>query len=218
MGPFPVVTLALSSLVAVAAEAVETAGRFDVLVVTRIHDLAPAPVVDASLLLADAGSTRSVLLITAAALVALGAARSWRLLCALALAVGAEQLIVAGLKGLLERPRPAAHDAFAHAAGFSLPSGHAAASAVLLGLLAWTLAPRVRPALGLAVMAGACSFVLLMGASRVALGVHYPSDVMAGWLTGAAIAAAAWVLSGRLWPALAAEPQTTSTSKLITPT
>jgi membrane-associated phospholipid phosphatase len=198
MEPALPLSVALANLLAVAAEAVETVGRFDVLVVARVHDLAPAALIDASLWMANAGSSRSILLITAAALVALAATRSWRPLCALALAVGAEQLVVDVLKGLLERPRPAGADAFSHAAGFSLPSGHSAASAVLFGMLAWAVARHVRPALGVAVLASAFTFIALMGASRVALGVHYPSDVLAGWLTGAAIAAAAWAVTGRI--------------------
>ena len=198
MGLLLAPTVALAGMLAAAEEGAEVAGQLDVVAVARVHDLSPAPLVDASLWLATAGSSRSILLITAVSLLALAASRSWRVLCALALAVGAEQVVVAALKGFLERPRPTGDNAFAHAAGFSLPSGHAAASAALFGLLAWAVARSARPAVSAAVLAGACTFILLMGASRVVLGVHYPSDVLAGWLAGAAIASVAWLLTGRL--------------------
>jgi undecaprenyl-diphosphatase len=42
--------------------------------------------------------------------------------------------------------------------------------------------------------------VVAIGLSRVYLGVHYPSDVLAGWITGAAIGTAAWIAHARLHP------------------
>ena len=67
---------------------------------------------------------------------------------------------------------------------FSLPSGHAANSAALYGamaLVAGTIFWRRRKA----IRAAAALLVLAVGVSRVVLGVHWPSDVVAGWLVGA---------------------------------
>lgn len=87
------------------------------------------------------------------------------------------------LKLAFSRPRPSLTAHLAHAGGFSFPSGHAMASAAIYGALAVvavTRFPRQRWW-----WVGACSaFVLCIGASRVYLGVHYPSDVIAGWALG----------------------------------
>ena len=69
---------------------------------------------------------------------------------------------------------------------YSFPSGHAMNSMAVmtaLVLLAWDTRWR-----GLMMVTGAC-FILLVGSSRIYLGVHYPSDILAGWL-----ASSAWVV------------------------
>ncbi|WP_022662412.1 phosphatase PAP2 family protein [Paucidesulfovibrio longus] len=75
-------------------------------------------------------------------------------------------------------------------AGTSYPSGHAA-NTMCLALLALRLWPRMRPSLRGALLA----LPLLVGYSRVYLGKHYPTDVLAGWLFGMVIA----VLVGLAW-------------------
>lgn len=81
-----------------------------------------------------------------------------------------------------------------HETGHGLPSGHAATAALLWGGLAivlpcWTLARRA---------AVAATVVALVALSRVVLGVHYPVDVVAGALLGAAILLAGWYGVARL--------------------
>jgi undecaprenyl-diphosphatase len=99
-----------------------------------------------------------------------------------------------GLKQLFGRERPEMVYRAVEAANPSFPSGHAMLSAVVfltLGALAARFAPRRRVkalALGAAVLLS-----LLVGASRVYLGVHWTSDVLAGWSVGAAWAMACWL-------------------------
>ncbi|MBO9560982.1 MAG: phosphatase PAP2 family protein [Caulobacter sp.] len=99
-----------------------------------------------------------------------------------------------GLKQLFGRERPDLVYRAVEAANPSFPSGHAMLSAVVfltLGALAARFAPRKRVkalALGAAVLLS-----LLVGASRIYLGVHWTSDVLAGWSLGAAWAMACWV-------------------------
>lgn len=100
----------------------------------------------------------------------------------LVVTIGLMGLVTEGAKYLAGRPRPAT--ALAHAASTSFPSGHALG--VVVGVLAlltvfWAgLSPRMRTVLA---VAGAL-LIFLVGAGRVVLNVHHPSDVMAGWALG----------------------------------
>jgi undecaprenyl-diphosphatase len=93
------------------------------------------------------------------------------------------------VKELVERPRPP-WPHLAPAAGYSFPSGHTLNSTVTYGLLA-LLAWRTRLAVLARRTAVAIGVVLpfLIGVSRIALGVHYPTDVLGGWLAGIAFLA-----------------------------
>lgn len=106
------------------------------------------------------------------------------------------------LKQLVSRARPTFTDPVTVAGGYSFPSGHAlnsmAFAACAVVLLHPVLARRGRTLLwGLA-----AAFVLLVGFDRIALGVHYVSDVLAGWTVGLAtvLATAAMFDRGRLRP------------------
>jgi undecaprenyl-diphosphatase len=94
----------------------------------------------------------------------------------------------AGLLNLLlklsfARPRPALWSRLAAASGYSFPSGHAMASAAVYVALAMVVAAS-RPSARAAVAVVAGVLVVAIGVSRVYLGVHYPSDVLAGWILG----------------------------------
>lgn len=105
----------------------------------------------------------------------------------LVVAVSAGGLLLAPLlKLVFERPRPAPTEHIVLVDSWSFPSAHSANSMVVLGLLT-VLAVRERPGRlrrTLLVAIGAL-LVLTVGFSRVYLGVHWPSDVLAGWLVGA---------------------------------
>jgi membrane-associated phospholipid phosphatase len=91
-------------------------------------------------------------------------------------------LVTVAAKGLVNRPRPSTR--LVAAASSSFPSGHALeATAALLALLAFLL-PMMSRAIGRVAAAVAALSLLLVGAARVALNVHYPSDVLAGWSLG----------------------------------
>ena len=106
------------------------------------------------------------------------------------------------LKQAFAQPRPsdlAPGIALAEASGFGLPSGHAQGAVVLWGLLALQAVRRGAQArycgAGRWLWAPAAALMLAVGLSRVYLGVHFPTDVLAGWAVGAAVlGAAAWAL------------------------
>ena len=102
------------------------------------------------------------------------------------IALAGSGLLNVAAKHYFGRARPSLWESIAPESTFSFPSGHAMGSmtlAAVLVLLAWPTRWRWW-VLGLA-----AAFVLMVGASRIYLGVHYPSDILAGWA-----AALAWVM------------------------
>ncbi|MFB7470595.1 phosphatase PAP2 family protein [Kitasatospora sp. NPDC056184] len=102
----------------------------------------------------------------------------------------AGQLLRQGLMHGFGRPRPPAADWAFTPDGFAFPSGHAFTAATCAGLLAVAVARTHRRARRRAT-ALALAFAVVIGATRVYLGVHWPLDVLAGWLL-----ATAWLLLG----------------------
>jgi undecaprenyl-diphosphatase len=93
-------------------------------------------------------------------------------------------------KAAVDRARPNLPDPVAAAHGTSFPSGHAQAATVGCGILVLIFLPVVRRARRTSLYAGAALVVALIGFSRIALGVHYVSDVLGGIVLGAA-----WLLA-----------------------
>lgn len=131
------------------------------------------------------GSGAFTLSLTAVCAALLAARRRWAefgvLLAGMALiSVGFHEI-----KDAVDRPRPP--DPLVDSAGSSFPSGHAARS-VLYVWLAVTIVLRLRPGMAraAAVVAVGIALTVVVGLSRVYLGVHYLSDVSGGWALGAA--------------------------------
>ncbi|QDJ10827.1 Membrane phosphatase, PAP2 family [Roseomonas mucosa] len=103
------------------------------------------------------------------------------------------------VKLAFERPRPDVVPHMVEVFTASFPSGHAMLSAVTY-LTLGALMTRIQagPRLKLYVMAVAVAVTLLVGASRIYLGVHWPTDVLAGWCLGAAWALSCWLVALRL--------------------
>lgn len=102
------------------------------------------------------------------------------------LAVGGNSLLNPALKQLFERARPAADQAYLAASGYSFPSGHSSGALVAYGMWA-CLAQRALPARWRPVAFGAAVLMIgTVGTSRLFLGVHYASDVLAGYASGMA--------------------------------
>ncbi|MFF2654892.1 phosphatase PAP2 family protein [Streptomyces sp. NPDC058045] len=109
-----------------------------------------------------------------------------------AVAVVAANLLQQGLKAAVGRPRPHWSHPVDSAHYAAYPSGHAMTAAVVCGLLLWLLRRRLPHGgpVWRAALAVAAISVLGVGLTRIWLGVHWPSDVLGGWLLGALIVTA----------------------------
>ncbi|MBA3500915.1 MAG: phosphatase PAP2 family protein [Deltaproteobacteria bacterium] len=100
-----------------------------------------------------------------------------------------------GLKLLIGRERPTIVEHIEVVGGLSFPSGHTLLAAVLYPTLGMLIASNLRQRhLKAFVFGVAALLALVVGLTRVYLGVHYPSDVLGGWLLGLAFAVAAGVV------------------------
>jgi undecaprenyl-diphosphatase len=134
--------------------------------------------------------------------------RDWLFLEGWIIALLGGEALNAFLKRLIQRPRPL-HSAIASTQSWSFPSGHAMESLIAYGMLAYMLfvlglwSHRRRVDIALA----ATLLILLIGWSRIYLGVHYVSDVIGGYMGGSIWLAAC--ISGmevaRRWPVLSEE-------------
>jgi membrane-associated phospholipid phosphatase len=103
----------------------------------------------------------------------------------LVIAYAGAQILNAVLKLIFHRPRP--DPSFVHLTTFSFPSGHATASAAVYTLIAWLAIRRLRSTLWqVAVGVAAALLIALIGFTRMYLGAHYLSDVLAGTCAGLA--------------------------------
>ncbi len=111
-------------------------------------------------------------------------------------AVGSGAILSALLKLGFDRPRPDLVAHLSHAYSSSFPSGHAMLSAVTYLTLGVLLArAHERRRTKIIVMTYGVTLTVLIGLSRIYLGVHWPTDVMAGWALGAAWAAVWWLVA-----------------------
>jgi undecaprenyl-diphosphatase len=110
--------------------------------------------------------------------------RGWRLSAVLlVVSTGGSIVLTTVLKGVFQRTRPELFDSGYQASFYSFPSGHATVAVGFYGMLTVILAYRLRDAARWAVVGCGLLLVLLIGFSRLYLGVHYPTDVLAGYLS-----------------------------------
>jgi len=139
------------------------------------------------------GSTFVLLLVTIAAIGFLALTENRRAALLVLVAVFGGTLLSSLLKAGFDRARPdlVMHTTTVYSASF--PSGHAMMSAVVYLTLGALLAATQQGARLKFYILALCAFLtLLVGVSRVYLGVHWPTDVLAGWALGASWAMACW--------------------------
>lgn len=146
----------------------------------------------------DAGSPAAMTAVAALVVLVLAVARRYRSAAGYAAAAAAGGELSPLLKTAVGRARPPVVDRLVTVSGSAFPSGHALGVTVVLGLLVLVardeLSGRRRPAarrgLGTAAWPVVSAVVVVVavavGSSRVWLGVHWPTDVVAGWCVGVA--------------------------------
>lgn len=190
--------LLIVALLAIAVAEISVVAHLEIALMNSIHSLTAGWLTTLLLATTELASTEVILVGAAAAAVALAAKEHWRGAVALTLSVLATQAVVTVAKGLMSRPRPEADGAAADAAGFSFPSAHSASAVALYLMLALIAGSALHKRLGWVAWVTAGMLVVMVGLSRVYLGAHYPTDVVAGWLTGGIVVVACWALCARL--------------------
>jgi undecaprenyl-diphosphatase len=121
--------------------------------------------------------------------------RQFHALGLLVAAIGGGLLLNLALKTLIDRARPEVVPHLMQETSASFPSGHSMLSAVVyitLGALLARLVEGIK--LRVYILVVALLFTLLVGVSRAYLGVHYPTDILAGWTLGSLWAVICWLV------------------------
>ena len=192
--------LIMSCVLVVVGFAVESTATlpFDRAVLLGLRDpgdlavpIGPRWLLDVTRDLTSLGSTTVTLLIMIVVAAGAGLRRRWREPVFVLAAVGAGSALVNLVKLALRRVRPDVVPHLTSEVTFSFPSSHAAVSIMTYGALA-ILIVRGMPQLRCVAAAVTGLLVLAIGATRLYLGVHYPTDVFAGWVFGATWLLVCW--------------------------
>ena len=160
--------------------------------IVRSSDSIPAAI---SFNVTALGSLPVLVLVVACVIGFLGLMRERKQALYVLVATAGGGLLSQGLKGLFERPRPTLVPRLVHVNSWSFPSGHALASAVVYLTLGALIAASIEQRTAkLYCLAVALCLTFIVGISRVALGVHYPTDVLGGWMAGLSWALACWAV------------------------
>ena len=169
--------------------------RFDLTIRTAVHRSASPPTTVLARVLATLGSPIFLSVIFAIAILAFDRVASKRAAVSLAEVMAGAVVCNAGLKRLIHCPRPEPFFG-TDPSSYSFPSGHALYSLCFYGVLAGVLAVHTpERAARIAICVAAAALVAGIGLSRVYLGVHYPSDVIAGYLGAAFVLSAVFAFS-----------------------
>lgn len=152
-----------------------------------LHGRATDPFTEVFRLITWAGNFMTLLAVTLLAVVILWRRRRQTDALFVALAFLGAQVLSSGMKLGFRRERPFFPDPLATESTFSFPSGHALVSLAVYGSIALLLARRIPSPRGrAALLGGTALFVVAIGFSRLYLGVHFLSDVLAGFAAGSA--------------------------------
>ena len=150
--------------------------------------------------IANLASTRTALAVTIVGALVLLFRRHWRGAIAARARVPGHPGRGTARQARHRAPAPEGNSAhLAEAQGFSFPSAHSATSMAVYATIAFILIRASRHGHSrVAIATLAAALVLAVGLSRVLLGAHYPTDVLAGWTFGALVASLCWLVAERI--------------------
>jgi membrane-associated phospholipid phosphatase len=161
--------------------------RNDQQVADWLHGRATEPLTDVFRAITTLGNFVTLVVVTVIAVAVLWRRREHIDAVLVAAAFLGAQVLSIGMKLGFRRERPFFPDPLATESTFSFPSGHALVSLAVYGSIALVLARRLRRRSdGIVLFGGTALLVLAIGFSRLYLGVHFLSDVLAGFAAGAA--------------------------------
>jgi membrane-associated phospholipid phosphatase len=143
-------------------------------------------VVDALQVVSFLGQPIFLALVIGGPVIWLARRRRWHLAAYLLVTSLVGGTVDSAVKVLVGRPRPVVEDPVATARGMSFPSGHSMSSTVCYGALLLVFAPLLNRRHRMTALAATVALVLAIGFSRLALGVHFLTDVVGGYVLGGA--------------------------------
>ena len=184
-----IIFLAAISLFASIAEGISNheTTAFDDSILLAIHMTSSTALDVLVSLLTEFGGLIGVVVLTAGAMALFAMRRKWRRAAMLGVTVAGASALNLLLKVIFARSRPDLWDHIVTELSYSFPSGHAMASmALAAGLVVATWNTQYRRA----ALIGGTGYVLIIAFTRLYLGVHYPTDIIAGWCVSIAWALA----------------------------
>jgi undecaprenyl-diphosphatase len=197
------VLVAAAWLFGAIAEDVVTSDRLtvvDATVAEWLHRHATPTLTQAMLVWTNLHSTVAVGAYTAVVALALAVERQWRRLVLVVVAVGGGLAVNVLMKLAFHRARPVFDDPLLTLASYSFPSGHVAGSTIFYGLaVLWLFSRTRRPLWRALALAMAAVLIVIVAFSRMYLGVHYLSDVVAAFAEGVAWLAICTLALAAFW-------------------
>lgn len=163
----------------------ETLSTLDRAFTAALYGSVATPIIQTFAVLTHLGDTATLVMLCIAVAIALAWRCQWWLALGWVVAVAGNAVLNTSLKHVFARVRPLGLDGLTLADGFSFPSGHSSGSVVAYGMLAY-LALRLLPfRWHLPALILAMTLAFTVGSSRLFLRVHFASDVIAGFASGA---------------------------------
>lgn len=216
LGMGALVLVAAAWLFGAIAEDVATSDRLtlvDVRVVEWLHRHASEGLTAGLLVVTHLHSTVAISVYAAIAAVFLCARRRWRALATLVVCVAGGLVLNVLMKLAFHRARPVFDDPLLTLSSYSFPSGHVAASTIFYGLaVAWGFSRTRNASLRSLAVIGAALAVATVAFSRMYLGVHYLSDVVAAFAEGIGWLALCLSALAAFWRHAAAQPAASGAS------
>lgn len=192
------IALGAATLFAVLATMPPVIVHWDQRLAEGLHAQASGGLLGAAFAITQLGNFRTLLGVGIAVALLLALRRQWSDLGLWLVVTAGTGLLNRALKLGFERVRPLHDHGLVVEPAYSFPSGHASGALAVYGLLTLLLLPKLVPPARLPLLLATVALVLLIGASRVILQVHFLSDVVAGHALAAAVLASAHLLRERL--------------------